>query len=116
MPTINIQIGNKNFTATLYDNKSTRALLAKLPMTLNMDELNGNEKLYFFSEKFPADSERVGNIKTGDIMLYGSNCLVLFYKSFSTSYSYTKLGYINDVTRLADVLGSGSVQVTFNAN
>lgn len=59
------------------------ALLEKLPLTLNMDELNGNEKFYFFSEKFPTDSEPVGNIRAGDLMLYGSLCLVLFYESFS---------------------------------
>lgn len=115
MRTVNIQVGNKNFTAILYDNASTRALLAKLPLTLNMDELNGNEKFYFFSEKVPANSEQVGTIKTGDLMLYGSDCLVLFYKSFSTSYSYTRLGYVEDANGLAAALGSGSVPVTFSA-
>lgn len=113
--TITIQVGNKNFRATLYDNDSTRALTAKLPLTLNMDELNGNEKFYFFPEKFPTNSEQVGSIKTGDLMLYGSDCLVLFYKNFSTSYSYTRLGYVEDANGLAAALGSGSVQVTFSA-
>ncbi len=114
-PTINIQIGSQSFTATLYANASAEALLEKLPLTLNMDELNGNEKFYFFSESLPAASQRVGNIKAGDLMLYGVDCLVLFYESFATSYSYTRLGYIEDVTGLADVLGSGSVEVTFSA-
>lgn len=114
MPAINIQVGSKSFTASLYDNDTTQALLAKLPLTLNMDELNENEKFYFFSEKFPVDSERVGNISAGDLMLYGSDCLVLFYESFSTSYSYTRLGCIEDVTGLADALGSGSVEVSFS--
>lgn len=113
--TITIQVGNKNFKATLYDNDSTRALTAKLPLTLNMDELNGNEKFYFFSEKLPTNSGRVENIKSGDLMLYGSDCLVLFYKNFSTSYSYTRLGYVEDANELATALGSGSVQVTFSA-
>jgi hypothetical protein len=47
-------------------------------------------------------------------MLYGSTCLVLFYKDFSTSYSYTKLGSIEDISGLTDALGGGSVQVTFS--
>ena len=114
MPAVNIQVGNKNFTATLYDNDTARALLEKLPLTLNMDELNGNEKFFFFSEKFPANSERVGNIRAGDLMLYGSDCLVLFYKSFSTSYSYTRLGYMEDAAGLAEALGNGSTEVTFS--
>ncbi|MCR1900150.1 cyclophilin-like fold protein [Irregularibacter muris] len=116
MTIINIQIGSNSFTATLYENDATRALLEKFPLTLNMEDLNGNEKFYFFSENFPTESERVGNIETGDLMLYGSDCLVLFYESFSTSYSYTKLGSIEDVTGLADALGKGNVQVTFNLN
>lgn len=81
-----------------------------------MDELNGNEKFYFFLEKFPAASERVRSIKTGDLMLYGSDCLVLFYESFATSYSYTRLGSVDDVTGWANALGSGSVEVTFSIN
>ncbi len=111
-----IQIGDKSFFVTLYDNESARAFSEKLPLTLNMEELNGNEKFYFFPDKFPSDSERIGNIKAGDLMLYGSDCLVLFYESFSTSYSYTRLGYIEDVSGLTDALGSGSIEVTFNIN
>lgn len=116
MPSLALRIGDKNFRATLYDNDSTRSLLKKLPLTLTMDELNGNEKFYFFSEKLPSASERVGSIKTGDLMLYGSDCLVLFYESFPTSYSYTRLGTVDDVTGLANALGSGSVEVTFSIN
>ena len=46
-------------------------------------------------------------------MLYGDNCLVLFYESFSTSYSYTPIGYVENPDGLAVVLGSGDVQITF---
>lgn len=114
IPTLQIQVGSKSFTTTLYDNDSTRALLEKLPLTLSMDEMNGNEKYYFFSEKFPSDSQQVDKIKAGDLMLYGSDCLVLFFKDFSTSYSYTRLGHIEDTAELTEALGSGSVQVTFS--
>lgn len=116
MPNLSIQVGNTNFKAILYDNVSTQALIEKFPLTLYMGELNGNEKFYFFKEDFPTDSERVGNVETGDLMLYGSDCLVLFYENFSTSYSYTRLGHIEDVTGLADALGNGSVEVAFDLN
>ncbi len=107
-------VGNRTFAAKLYDNESTRALTRQLPMTVNMGELNGNEKYYFLSNTLPTNSERPGQIKTGDFMLYGNDCLVLFYKDFFSSYSYTRLGYIEDVTGLANALGSGSVEVTFS--
>ena len=33
-------------------------------------------------------------------MLYGNNCLVIYYKSFDTSYSYTKIGHIDNLPDL----------------
>ena len=114
MTTINIQIGSKTFTAKLFDNASSQALMAMLPMTINMSELNGNEKYYHMPDGLLTNSQHVGTINTGDLMLYGSDCLVFFYKNFNTSYSYTRLGYIVDMSGLANALGSGSVQVVFS--
>lgn len=85
-----------------------------LPMELTMIELNGNEKYYQMPNRLPANSQHVRTIKPGDLMLYGSDTLVLFYESFTTPYSYTRLGYIEDVSGLANALGSGNVQVTFS--
>lgn len=110
---IEIVIGSETFSALLYDNESASALTELLPITLNMSELNGNEKYYYLNNSIPTNSGRPSEIKAGDIMLYGNNCLVLFYESFSTSYSYTPLGYINEPEGLAAALGSGNVQVTF---
>ncbi len=110
---LNIKIGDKNFTATLEDNATTRELLNKLPLTINMSELHGNEKYYYFDESMPTNSIRVGNINTGDLMLYGSDCLVLFYDSFSTPYSYTRLGHIDNPQGLAEAVGNRNTEVTF---
>ena len=84
-----------------------------LPLTLDMSELNGNEKYVYLDERFTAESESVGHISNGDIMLYGSNCVVVFYKSFSTPYSYTRIGYIDDPDGLKDAVGKGGVTVRF---
>ena len=80
-----------------------------------MHELNGNEKYCYMNESPPASSRRVGQIRTGDLMLYGSDCLVLFYESFQTSYSYTPLGHAENAEELAAALGTGDVEVTFAA-
>lgn len=113
MLTITISAGDQTFTATMYDSPSAKALLELLPMTLHMSELNGNEKYFYLEGTLPTDAGKPSGIHAGDLMLYGSNCLVLFYESFSTSYSYTPLGRIDDPEGLASALGSGSVQVTF---
>ena len=108
-----IKIGNSTFTATLYDNQAATAFKSLLPLTLNMVELNGNEKYVDLPRSLPTNASNPGTIQNGDLMLYGSSTLVLFYKTFSTSYSYTKLGHIDDVTGLVAALGTGNVAVTF---
>ncbi|MDE6260458.1 MAG: hypothetical protein K2M42_06295 [Oscillospiraceae bacterium] len=113
MPKLRVEIGGQTFTATLADNSAARALVERLPLTLSMSELNGNEKYFYLDSGLPANASRPGQIKAGDLMLFGSDCMVLFYKSFSSGYSYTPLSSVDDPTGLASALGHGSVQVTF---
>ena len=84
-------------------------------MTITMSELNRNEKYCDLSDSLPTKSSNPGTIQKGDLMIYGSNTLVLFYKSFSTSYSYTKIGRVNDPMVLAEAVGSGSVLITYES-
>ncbi|MGC4096112.1 MAG: cyclophilin-like fold protein [Nitrospira sp.] len=108
-----IKIGESTFGATFYDNATANAFKKMLPLSVNMVELNGNEKYADLTHTLPANASNPGNIQNGDLMLYGSSTLVLFYKSFSTAYSYTLIAHIDDVTGLARALGSGNVQVTY---
>lgn len=108
---LQIQVDDATFSATLLDTPTTQALLDLLPLTLDMQELNGNEKYATLPQALPTDAERPGQIHTGDLMLYGSDCLVLFYEDFPTSYSYTPLGKVDDPQGLAQALGAGNVEV-----
>ena len=108
-----IKVGNRIFTATLYDNATVTAFKSLLPLTVNMVELNGNEKYVDLPRSLVTNASNPGTVQAGNLMLYGSSTLVLFYKTFSTSYSYTKLGHIDDVSSLVGALGSGNVSVTF---
>ena len=110
---INIIIGSKTFTATLADSETSEAFAALLPLTVTMNELNGNEKYHYLSSSLPTDSYQPGTIHAGDLMLYGNNCVVLFYETFNTSYSYTRIGAIDDPSDLAQALGAGNVSVRF---
>ena len=110
---INVIIGNQTFTATLADSETGRAFAQLLPLTLPMTELNGNEKYHYLDSSLPTDSHQPGTIQAGDLMLYGNNCVVLFYETFSSSYSYTRIGSIDNSAGLAAALGSGNVSVRF---
>lgn len=111
---IQIAIGSKTFTASLYDNDTVRELLKRFPMSLQMDELHGNEKYYYFSDGLPSSAQSVSQIGAGDLKLFGNDCLVLFYKDFPTSFSYTSLGQIDNPQGLLEALGNGSIQVQFS--
>ena len=110
---LNIRIGTSAFTLTLEDNAAAKAFKKLLPMTLNMSELNGNEKYFNLKTDLPSAASRPATIRTGDLMLFGSNTLVLFYETFSSSYSYTRIGKVDNPSELAHALGSGSVTVIF---
>ena len=110
---ITVQINGKNFSATLEDNPTARAFAERLPLEVDMTELNGNEKYFYLDGDLPSDSTYVGQIHSGDLMLFGSNCVVIFYKDFKTNYSYARLGKLDNTTDLEKILGAGNVRVTF---
>ena len=113
MSEIKITIGGKNFTATLADTPAAAEFLKRLPLTLRMNELNGNEKYAGLSDRLPAESACPGRIGSGELMLYGRSTLVLFYESFPTSYSYTRIGKITDARGLKEAVGRENIAVTF---
>ena len=113
---INIIIENKSFIAKLEANETSKEFIDMLPLEINMSELHENEKYFYLDEKLTTNAYIPKRINKGDIMLFGSECLVLFYKSFETSYSYTKIGSIINPVGLDEALGNSNVTVRFELN
>ncbi|WP_460067440.1 cyclophilin-like fold protein [Pseudomonas sp. H1_G08] len=106
-------VGEHRFAIALEDNPSTRQLLTRLPLSLNMVDLHSNEKYATVQPPLPTQPYRPGTIHTGDFLLYGDDTLVVFYKTFDSSYRYSRLGRIDRPQDLAETLGRGDVRVTF---
>ncbi len=87
-----------------------------LPLTIDMADLNGNEKHAKLPKELPTRTSRPGTIHNGDLMLYGSQTLVVFYLTFDSPYSYTRLGRIDDPVGMAQVLGGDDVRIVFDKN
>jgi hypothetical protein len=107
-------VGGRHFAITLADNAAAHAFAAQLPLTLDMSELNGNEKYANLPKALPTEANRPGTIHSGDLMLYGSSTLVAFYETFRSSYAYTRLGHLDDPGDLAQALGRHGVRVVFS--
>ncbi len=111
--TILLSIGDKTMKASLVDNAATRELqelLEKGPITIQMSDYGGFEKVGTLPQSFTTSNSQI-TTEPGDIMLYQGNNMVIFYGS--NSWSYTRLGKIDDATvaGLRDFLGSGSISV-----
>ena len=100
--TVKVIINDKEYTIDLEDNETANSFASLLPQEFDMNELNGNEKYVYLDNTLPTSSYSPKRINAGDVMLYGNNCLVVFYKSFDTSYSYTKIGHINNLPDLGN--------------
>lgn len=108
-----ITIENKEFTVSLNDSEAAKELLQMLPMTVTMGEHNGNEKYYNLPKSFSGRTINSGKVLAGELMIWASSTLVLFYTEASTSYSYIRLGQVDDILGLSESLGRGNVKVKF---
>lgn len=108
-----MRINQHIFEVHLYDNPTVQALKTYLPMSVTMKDLHQNEKYHYFNQSLPTQIEDIDYIHTGELMLFETNCLVLFYDDFSTNYAYTKIGYIENNDEIKNILGEGQVEVEF---
>jgi hypothetical protein len=105
--------GKHRFAVTLEENPTARAFVQQLPLSLDIPDLNDNEKHVRLPRSLPTNAARPGTIHIGDVMLYGSDTLVVFYKTFPSIYSYTRIGRVTKVEGLVEALGTGTARIDF---
>ena len=105
---LNIIINGNEYIINLENNDTAHELINILPEKFTMNDLNNNEKYIYLDESITSNPKALQTINKGDVMLYGNNCLVIFYKSFNTNYSYTKIGTIDNL----EDFDNGNINVT----
>ena len=111
---MNVQVGDVVFSATLEENEAVSALVEMMresPVVIQMSDYSGFEKVGPLGTSLPTSNSQT-TTQAGDIVLYNGNQIVIFYGS--NSWSYTRLGHIDNLTGWEEALGSGDVTVTFS--
>lgn len=109
-----VEVNGNTFHAALEDNAAANALIEMMenePVVIQMRDYSGFEKAGTLGKNLPASNSQI-TTESRDIVLYQGNQIVMFYGS--NSWSYTRIGQIDDLTGWEEALGSKDVTVTFS--
>ena len=114
-PMMQMKINDTPVTVAWEDNESVSALkeLAANDLTIQMSMYGGFEQVGSIGQRLPSSDVQTST-SSGDIVLYSSNQLVVFYGS--NSWAYTRLGHITDKTpeEMRTLLSNGDVTITLS--
>ena len=113
MDKIILSFNGQTYTATLADNPSAKAfaeLLKNGPLTVSTHDYGNFEKVGPLGTELPRTDEQI-TTSPGDIILYQGNQITVYYAQ--NTWSFTRLGRIDDPSGLREALGSGDVEITF---
>ena len=111
---INLKVNNHVLKVKLEDNSAAKALMNKLKkgdVTIHAEDYGGFEKVGGLGFSLPR-SDKYITTSAGDIVLYEGDEISLFYNS--NSWSYTKLGKVQNIKDLKKILGTGDVKLVLS--
>ncbi|MDQ8759994.1 cyclophilin-like fold protein [Streptococcus ruminantium] len=113
--TLTLSINHETLPVTWENNNTVQNLKTKLTdqsLTVNLSAYGGFEQVGSLGFTLPSQDQQL-RATSGDIMLYNSNNIVLFFGS--NSWSYTKLGHIDlSQSELDKLLNQDSVSITLS--
>jgi hypothetical protein len=117
MKAITMKINDEEVKVTWENNASVKALAelaSEEPLTINTSMYGGFEQVGSIGATLPSSDVNT-KTKPGDIVLYTSSQMVVFYGS--NSWSYTRLGHIEDksINDLKSMLGGENAVITISA-
>ena len=107
---VSVKISGTPYIAYIESNKAAKSFLSHLPLEIEMNDINENEKRGYTYFKLSTSAKKLGKVEIGDILISGDSYIIIATKTFKTSDKYTKIGHIQN---LGD-LPSGIVQVYMN--
>ena len=111
---IKLKVNNHVLNVKLEDNSAAKALMDKLKMgdvTIHAKDYGGFEKVGDLGFSLPR-SDKYITTSAGDIVLYEGDEISLFY--YPNSWSYTKLGKVQNIKDLKKILGNGDVKLVLS--
>lgn len=113
--TLTLSINHETLPVTWENNNTVQRLKTKLTdqsLTVNLSAYGGFEQVGSLGFTLPSQDQQL-RATSGDIMLYNSNNIVLFFGS--NNWSYTKLGHIDlSQSELDKLLNQDSVSITLS--
>ena len=108
-------VNGETLRIELADNSSASAfadLLAREPLTIQMKDYGGFEKVGPLGVAIPQNNEQI-TTESGDVILYQGDKIAIYYAQ--NSWNFTRLGKVEGMndTQLRSALGEGDVVVTF---
>ena len=113
---IKIKVNNNVLDVKLEENEATKSLVERLKngdISVKANEYGGFEKVGELGFSLPRNDKNI-TTSAGDIVLYQGNQISLFYNS--NSWSYTKLGKVQNVSAkdLKNILGADDVSLVLS--
>lgn len=93
---LRIVVGDRILTAALYDNPTARDFISRLPLTVDLSDYGGMEKVFTPSPRLTTNGSSSGfKPKAGDIASYAPWANVaIYYRNGTSSGSLIPIGHI----------------------
>lgn len=117
IPDVHVRFGTTEFDVVLYDSATKELLMSQLspsemmlPTSYDMDNVC---KYYDIPSRYLSYmgivTEEITEVQAGDMLINEDGRLFLYYEDAEISGDYMRVGYVKDMTGIAEALGDGSI-------